>query len=153
MKNRLPVLLGVALLVIVPAFSQQSGPKPKSQKEADALNAIQQATDADTKLKLIDDLLAKYSDTEYKPILLDIAVETARQKNDAALVSVWGDRALQVNTKDYIAMLAIAETTAMSIKEYDLNLKDEVTRVDKNANGVMAAVKDAPKPQQLTDEQ
>ncbi|HVT95757.1 MAG TPA: tetratricopeptide repeat protein [Bryobacteraceae bacterium] len=152
MKTRLTLLSLVACFALSPAFAQ--GPKPKSQKEVDALMAIQNAQNADARLAAIDNLLTKFADTEYKSMVLDMAVETARQKNDATLVGVWADRALLANPKDFIAMLAVADITAAGIKEFDLNLKDEVAKVEKNANGAIEALKDAPKLQpQMTDEQ
>jgi len=152
MTKRLTLLGLAAIFAMSPAFAQ--GPKPKSQKEVDALMAIQNAKDPDTRLKAIDDLLTKFADTDYKDMVLDMAVETARQKNDATQIGIWADRALLSNPKDFIAMLAIAETTAAGIKEFDLNLKDEAAKVEKNANGALAVIKDAPKPQpQITDEQ
>lgn len=152
MKTRLTVLSLAAYFVMSPAFAQ--GPKPKSKGEYDAIMAIQNAATADARLTAIDDLLTKFADTEYKNMVLDMAVETAQQKNDATLVGVWADRALQANPKDFVAMLAIAGSTASGIKEFDLNLKDEVAKVDKNANGALDALKDAPKIQpQMTDAQ
>jgi tetratricopeptide (TPR) repeat protein len=150
----LPIALAAIILAAaLPAFGQ-TAPKPKSQKEYDAIMAIQNAADDDARLKAIDTLLTKFADTEFKLVVLDMAVETARHKNDPALLTVWADRAIQANPKDYIAMIAVAQATALNIKEFDLNLKDEVARVEKNANAAIEALKDAPKPQpQLTDAQ
>lgn len=154
----LPALTALAAVLTGICYAQApaAGPKPKSQKEVDALMAIQNATDADGRLAAIDNLLTKFADTEYKFMVLDMAVETARQKNDPTLVGVWADRAVQANPKDFIAMLAVAETTAAGIKPFDLNLKDEVAKVDKNANGAIALLKAADTPKlrpDLTDEQ
>lgn len=120
--------------------------KPKSQKEIAALQAIQSATDPDARLKAIDDLLTNFADTEFKNAVLDMAVETARQKNDPALVNIWADRALEANPKDFIAMADLASITAGQMKEFDLNLKDEAAKVDKNAHGTIDLIKDAAKP-------
>lgn len=135
------VVAGV-LLAAAPSFAQ----KPKSQKEVDALMAIQNATTVDARLKAIDDLLTNFADTEFKNQVLDMAVETARQKNDPALVAVWADRALQANPKDYIAMVDMASVTAGQMKPFDLNLPDEAAKVTKYANGALDQIKDAAKP-------
>ncbi len=142
MKTRTVAFAAGIILLAAPGFAQ----KPKSQKEIEALQAIQNATDPDARLKAIDNLLTNFADTEYKIAVLDMAVETARQKNDATLVNIWADRALQVNPKDYIAMDDLAAMTAGQMKEFDLNLKDEAAKVDKNARGAIDNIKDATKP-------
>ena len=142
MKTRTVAFAAGIILLAPPGFAQ----KPKSPKEIAALQAIQNATDPDARLKSIDNLLTNFADTEFKNAVLDMAVETARQKNDPTLVDVWADRALQANPKDYIAMDDLAAITAAQMKEFDLNLKDEAAKVDKNAHGAIDLVKDATKP-------
>ncbi len=164
-----PALAALAALALAaPSFAQKAagqqpaaqqpaapkGPQPKSQKEVDALMAIKNATTPDARLKAIDDLLNNFADTEFKNQVLDMAVDTARQKNDPAAVAAWADRALQNNPKDYIAQADLAGALASQMKEFDLNLKDEAGNVQKNAQGAIAALKDAPKPNpNITDDQ
>src|SRR5579884_2569062 len=122
------------------AYSQDlppAPPKPKSPKEAQAINAVQAATDPDAKLKAIEDVLTGFADTEYKNILLDMAVEAARQKNDPALVQVWAERDLQNNPHSYVAMLAIANAVAGSTKEFDLDKDEKLAKAEKNAKGAL----------------
>ncbi len=142
MKTRTVAIAAGLFLLAAPIFAQ----KPKSQKEVEALQAIQNATDPDARLKAIDNLLTNFADSEFKIAVLTVAVETARQKNDPTLVNIWADRALQANPKDYVAMDDLASVTAAQMKEFDLNLKDEVAKVDKNAHGAIDNVKDATKP-------
>ncbi len=158
MTSRPALAALAAILLAAPSFAQApaapQGPHPKSQKEVDALMAIQNATTADARLKAIDDLLTNFADTEFKTQVLDMAVETARQKNDPEAVAAWADRALQANPKDYIAMVDLASVTAGQMKQFDLNLTDEVAKVDKNAHGAIDNVKVATKPNpNMTDDQ
>ncbi len=161
-----PALAALAALALaLPSFAQQAaapqqsaaapqGPHPKSQKELDALMAIQNAKDPDSRLKAIDDLLTNFADTDFKSQVLDMAVDTARMKNDSGAVAAWADRALQNNPKDYIAQADLAGALASQMKEFDLNLKDEAAKVQKNAQGAIDNVKDAPKPNpNITDAQ
>lgn len=137
-----------------PAQPAQNGPKPKSQKEVAALMAVQNATTADARLKAIDDLLTNFADTEYKSIVLDMAVETAQQKNDLTQTTIWANRALQNNPKDYVAKLALAEGIANSTREFDLDKDEKLNKAEKYANDAIVDLKDAPKIQpNLTDEQ
>jgi tetratricopeptide (TPR) repeat protein len=116
--------------------------------------AIQNAKDPDSRLKAIDDLLTNFADTDFKSQVLDMAVDTARMKNDPSAVAAWADRALQNNPKDYIAQADLASALASQMKEFDLNLKDEASKVQQNAQGAIDNVKDAPKPNpSMTDAQ
>src|SRR5579884_448684 len=93
MRNyRLLILAAMAVVCgiscVPQAFSQSlppAAPKPKSKAEADAIRAVQTSTDPDTRLQKIDDVLTKFADTEYKNLLLDMAVQTAQMKGDQTL--------------------------------------------------------------------
>jgi|SRR5579884_662803 len=133
----------------MPAHSQDlppAAPKPKSQKEVEAIRAVQAATDPDAKLAAIDNVLTSFTDTEYKPLLLDMAVEAAEQKGDLALVQVWAERDLQSNPHSYVAMLAEANSVAASTKEFDLDKDQKLATAEKNAKGAIEELKTAQKP-------
>ncbi len=134
----------VILLMGWAASGQNLG--PKSPKERDALVAIQNAPDADGKLKAIDDMLANFADTAYKPILLDMAVGIAQQKGDYPLTIVWAERDLEASPKSYVAMLAISTSTASNTKEFDLDRNEKLDKAEKYAHQALDAVKTATKP-------
>jgi tetratricopeptide (TPR) repeat protein len=134
--------------------SAQPGPKVKSQKELQALQAVQSATDPNQRLTAIENVLENFTDTEYKPLLLDMAIQTAQQINDPAKVEVYSERALKENPKDVSAQLALATTTLQGTKEFDLDKEQKLAKVDKYANGAIDSLKTAPSPNpQLTDAQ
>ena len=51
-------------------LAQAKAPTPKSQKEVDALNAMIQAADNDTRIKAANELLTKFADTDFKGLAL-----------------------------------------------------------------------------------
>ncbi|HZU26977.1 MAG TPA: tetratricopeptide repeat protein [Bryobacteraceae bacterium] len=112
----------------------------------EAIRAVQAATDPDAKLAAIDNVLTSFTDTEYKPLLLDMAVEAAEQKGDLALVQVWAERDLQSNPHSYVAMLAEANSVAASTKEFDLDKDQKLATAEKNAKGAIEELKTAQKP-------
>ena len=120
-------------------------PKPKSAKEGDAIRAIQAAVDPDARLKAIDDVLTTYADTEYKILLLQMAVGTAQQKGDFALTTTWAERTLDADPKNVLAMLALAQGQAMHTREFDLDKEAKLAKGEKYAHAVLDALKDAPK--------
>lgn len=134
--------------------AQQAGPKVKSQKELDALKKVQAATTAPERLQAIEDVLQNFTDTEYKHILLDMAVQTAQQARDPAKVEVYAERALKEDPKDATAQLAIASTTLAGTKEFDLDKEQKLVKAEKYSNAALESLKTetAPNPQ-MTDAQ
>jgi hypothetical protein len=60
---------------------QQAGPHPKSQKEVDALKKVQadqQAQNWDAEITDINYVLENFADTEYKNMLLAMAIQAAQ---------------------------------------------------------------------------
>jgi hypothetical protein len=65
---------------VLPMLGQQT-PKPKSQKEVDALKKVQadaQANNLDQEILDINAVLENFADTEYKDMLLNMAMEASR---------------------------------------------------------------------------
>ncbi len=134
------------LLMAAAAVAQQAapaGPKPKSQKEVDALQKVQQATDPEERIKAIDAVLENFADTEYKVLLLQMAVQSAQQANDYPKVLVYADRALQADPKNYTAQLAIASATVQNTKEFDLDKEEKLAKAEKSANSAIEDLKTA----------
>lgn len=168
MTNRILVAIAAASLATA-AFGQQpqqpaqqpgqqaqqpAGPKPKTQKEVDALQKVQQATDPEARIAAIDNVLENFSDTEYKLILLEMATQSAQQANDLAKVVVYGERTLQVDPKNPTAELAISTATVQNTKEFDLDKDQKLNKSDKYANDAIEALKTAAPPNpQMTDAQ
>src|SRR5581483_12445830 len=102
-------------------------PKPKAEKERQAILAVQTATDPDTKLQKIDEVLTNFTDTEFKNLLLDMAVQAAEQKGDVALTLAWAQRDLDNNPRSYMALLVVANSLATSTREFDLDKADKLS--------------------------
>jgi tetratricopeptide (TPR) repeat protein len=147
-----------ALLAVTCAMSlimaQPKQPKPKSQKELDALMAIQNATTPDAKVEAIENLLTKFADTEFKPVVLQMAAAMEQQKGDWEKMVVYAERTLEANPKDYVAMLMLADFYSTRTREHDLDKEEKLARGDKYANDALNALKTADKLRpDITDEQ
>jgi tetratricopeptide (TPR) repeat protein len=130
------------------------GPHPKSQKELEALQKVQTSTDAQGRLAAIDNVLENFTDTDFKHVLLDMAIQTAEQANDPARVEFYADRALKDDPKDATAQIAIASATVANTKEFDLDKDQKLAKVEKYANSALESLKteESPNPQ-MTPEQ
>jgi tetratricopeptide (TPR) repeat protein len=132
-----------------------AGPKPKSNKEIAALNAINSATTADDKLKAIDNVLTNFKDTEFKPMLLEMAMQLESQKGDYAQVMTYGEQILDKDPKNATALVTMAAETARRTREFDLDKDEKLAKAEKWAKEGIEDAKTAPKPAgtTLSDEQ
>jgi tetratricopeptide (TPR) repeat protein len=122
------------------------GQKPKSNKEVAAINAINAATTVDGRLAAIDNVLTNFKDTEFKPMLLQMALQLEAQKGDYVQVLSYGQRILDADPKNASALVTMAAETARRIRENDLNKDDQLAKVDKWAKDGIESAKTTPKP-------
>jgi tetratricopeptide (TPR) repeat protein len=138
---------GMAVLV----FAQ---PKPKSHAEVEALQAMFNAQDPDSRIKAADSLLTKFADTEFKSIALFFTAASYEQKNDFEKTVIFAERTLDADPKNYNAMLMLARNIALRTREHDLDREEKLGRVEKYAKAAEEAIKTSAKPNpQITDEQ
>lgn len=139
------------------ALAQQQAanqPKPKSQKEAEAVMAIFNAKDPDARIAAAENLLTKYADTEFKAVALQVAAASAQQKNDFEKMVIYAERTLEADPKNYPAMLMLANGIAQKTREFDLDKEEKLSKSEKYARSAIDLIKTAPKPRpDITDEQ
>lgn len=147
------ILTSAAALLLTAAISFAQ-PKPKSQKEVDAIMAIQNATDPAARIAAVENLVTKFADTEFKSFALMIAAASAQQMNDYEKMVVYSERTLEADPKNYQAMLMLSGGLAQRTREHDLDKEEKLGRSEKLANQAIEIIKTSPKPNpQITDEQ
>ena len=129
----------------VPALLAQKAPQPKSQKEIQALQALQAAKTPDEQLKAIDNVLENFADTEYKVMLLQMGMQIAETKGDYPMTVTYAERTLEVEPKNVFALSTLALQIAAHTREFDLDKEEKLTKAEKYANATLANIKDAPK--------
>jgi tetratricopeptide (TPR) repeat protein len=146
-------VLAIPLLAQQPsqqqAQPQQAGPKPKSQKESDALKkvlAAQQAKDWDGEIQAINYVLENFADTEYKPLLLNMAMTAAQQKNDYAQTVLYGERAIQADPNNILSTVMLAEVIAQHTRENDLDKEQSLKKAEDYANKGLDLIKNSAAP-------
>jgi len=145
------ILTGILVLTagVAGLLAQAPAPKPKSNGERKAIVAIQtavQSGDTDAVIKASEYLLTNYADTDYKEYALTMEAKAYQTKGDNDNAQVFADRVLQVNPKAYLMQLLIADAITPTIKEFDLNYKDEIAKTTKLYNDAIENAKVAPKP-------
>ncbi len=154
MKGTFLKIAAMAVMLSSGLVLAQKQPKPKSQKEVDAIMAMQNAPDPDSRIKAAKELITKFADTEFKPFALQIIVQSYQQKGDVENIIVSAEQLLDSDPKSYTAQLAIAGTLAQKTREFDLDKEEKLTRAEKMAIGAIESLKVAPKVNlQVTDEQ
>ncbi|MCW5980279.1 MAG: tetratricopeptide repeat protein [Bryobacteraceae bacterium] len=152
----------LALLTVQTASGQESTsntpvapqPKVKSQKEVDAIMAIQNALDPDSRIKAVEELIRNFSDTEFKAFALQMAAFSAQQKNDFEQMMIYGERTLEADPKNYAVLVMMAPALAQRTREFDLDKEEKLSRAEKYANEALKAIDAAPRPNpNVTDQQ
>ncbi len=139
---------------LLAAGSLTMGQKVKSPKEAEAVKAVLGAQTPDQRIAAVDDLIAKFKDTEFKAAALEMAGEAYGQKRDSPNAIVYGNRALEADPKNFQAMLLVSGQLAQITKEFDLDKDEKLKKSSKLANDAITSINAAAKPNpQLTDEQ
>ena len=129
-------------------------PKVKSQKEADAVMAIMNTQNPDEQIAAVENLLLKFHDTEFKAIALQVAAGAAQQKNDFEKMTIYAERTLQADPKNYTVMLMMALGLGQKTREFDLDKEEKLKNAEKYANDAIQLIKTAQKPRpDITDEQ
>ncbi|MBI3681166.1 MAG: hypothetical protein HY235_12310 [Acidobacteria bacterium] len=146
-------ITGLLLAAAAPLLAQKQ-PQLKSQKEAEAVNAIFQAQDPDGRIEAVETLLAKFADTEFKATALYIATVSAQMKNDFEKMMIYAERTLEADANNYATMLIMAAAIAQRTREHDLDKEEKLARAEKLASQAGQILKTASKMNpQLTDEQ
>lgn len=129
-------------------------PQVKSQAEGQAVMAIFQAQDPDSRIKAADELVTKFADSEFKPLALFFAAVSYQQKNDYENTIVYAERTIEADPKHYQSMLILASTIAQRTREFDLDREEKLGRAEKYAKDALEILKTVPKPRaDLPDEQ
>lgn len=141
---RMLATLAVAAALVLPALAQKQ-PSVKSQKEAEAIQAVFNAQDPNARIAAAENLLQKFHDTDFKGLALYLATEAAAQMNDPEKVILYGERTLEADPKNYMAMLTMGRTLASRVREHDFDKEEKLGRAEKLAKDAAELLKTAPK--------
>jgi tetratricopeptide (TPR) repeat protein len=127
-------------------------PRPKTQKEAQALQAMLQAQEPDARIKAAEDLVNTFGSTDFKSLAFYVEADAYQQKGDNAKSIVFGEQSLQADPKNYDAEVLLANVLASTTRDTDLDKDEKLARSTKYANDVIEGLKTAVKPNpQMTE--
>jgi tetratricopeptide (TPR) repeat protein len=119
--------------------------KVKSEKEKQAILAVQVASTPDERIQAIEKVLTDFADTEFKVPLLQMAVQSEQQKDDFERTVFYADRLLKADPNNTFALVTLAAETARHTRENDLDKDEKLAKVDKWAKDAIEAAKVMPK--------
>ena len=156
MRSRFALLSATLVLTAMPIFAQATAPAtqekqphPKSQKEMDALKKVQADVTAQNwsqEIQDINSVLENFVDTDYKSMLLNMAMEAAEKQGDYAQTVAYGDQILQSDPNNVIARVSLAQAIARHIRENDLDKDQSIKKVRDYANKALDLTKNNPPP-------
>jgi tetratricopeptide (TPR) repeat protein len=162
LTGMLALVAGVAALTAQQAAAPATpaapkGPAPKSKGEQEALQALfaaQQSQNWDGVIKGADDLVTKYSDTDFKEIANYLEAAAYQQKGDWIKAEIYAEKVLELNPKNIQATLMVGELLAQHTGQNDLDREEKLTKAEKQLNATIENVKTGGKPNpQITDAQ
>ncbi|MDZ7639564.1 MAG: hypothetical protein U5J83_15115 [Bryobacterales bacterium] len=149
MKKSTRLLIALVALAAMAFTVFAQGPQPKSQKEVDALMAIQSAPSAEARIEAASKLIQDFADTQFKSWALSIIMQSYEMKQDIPNMIVYAEQALEAKPSDIEAATAhvrIANGIARQTKEFDLDREEKLKRVEENAAKGIALLATAKKP-------
>jgi hypothetical protein len=149
MKRAFRNIAALTWAALAIGYSPLWGQKPKSQKEQQAILAVQVAKTPDERIQAIENVLTNFADTEFKVVLLQMAMQSEMQKGDFAQTVFYGQRLLKADPNNAFALVNLAAETARHTRENDLDKDESLAKVDKWAKDGIEAAKAMPK--QRTD--
>ena len=134
------------------AFKKQ--PKPKSNKEIEAINGMFQATPGEAQIAAVEKLLTTFADTEFKSMALFLEADDYMRLGQFEKSILFGEQALAADPESYQAMLLLARQYANHTTQSDLDKEEKLAKAAKYANDALAAIPNAVKPNpQMSDAQ
>ncbi len=145
----LAMAAGVACLAgQAPPAKAPAGPQAKSQAELKAVQAMLQAQDPETMIKTADDLLTKFTDTQFKDAALAIEGEGYRSKNppDLDKAQVFAEQALAANPANIQANMLLGEILVQTTTVFALDREEKLTKAVKCLTAAQDTLKTTVKP-------
>src|ERR1700685_4239664 len=145
MKRAIRNMAALTWTALAIGYSPLWAQKPKSQKEQQAILAVQMAKTPDDRIQAIEKVLTDFADTEFKVALLTMAVQSEEMKDDYTQTVCYADRLLKADPNNAFALVTLAAETARHTRENDLDKDEQLVKVDKWAKTGIESAKVMPK--------
>ncbi len=149
MRNTLLAVL-LSLGVAVSLWGQ----KAKSQKEYDALKAIEAAYDPESQITAVHTLLTTFKNTEFKEWANFMAMNAYSKMNDFENMLLYGEQTLAINPEHAEVLTALAYAIPTRTKQFDLDKEAKLSKAEDFARRALRLIPTTEKPNpEVPDEQ
>ncbi len=133
----------------------QAPPAKPSQEEMQAFQAIQNELDPDKTIQMVSDFEKKYPGSFGLAFSYLRAADAYRQKGDVQHVVEYGEKSLQRNGDNPVALILVASMLPepQSLKGSDLDKEKKLSEAEEDANKAIKLIDQLPKQSNMTDEQ
>lgn len=145
MKRAIRSIAALTWIALALGYSPLWAQKPKSQKEQQAILAVQMAKAPDERVAAVEKVLTDFADTEFKVALLTVAIQAEQQKGDYPQIVFYGERLLKADPNNAYALVNLGAETARRTRENDLDKDEQLAKADKWAKAGIEAAKTMPK--------
>ena len=129
-----------AVILACAGLAPAQGPQPKSQKEFDAVMAVQSAEDPKVRAEAAQKLLTDFKDTEFKEFANYMLMISYQQLDDFENMMVYGERTLEINPSNPGVLLQLAYAIPTRTREFDLDKEEKLTKAEDFASRALTLI-------------
>ena len=129
-----------AVVLACAGLAPAQGPQPKSQKEYDAVMAVQTAMDPNVRASAAKSLLTEFKDTDFKEFANYMLMISYQELDDFENMMVYGERTLEINPENPGVLLQLAYAIPTRTREFDLDKEEKLTKAEDFASRALTLI-------------
>jgi tetratricopeptide (TPR) repeat protein len=131
-----------------PAAPRQ--PRAKTEEEFSAYQRFIRETNPDEQIRIVEDFLLQYPDSELKEYAFQTATQAYQTKNDFPRVLTYGELTLAENPDNLVALLILASAIAERTGKNDEDRDEKLTQAEEYAKRALDLLPRMPQPAGVT---
>ena len=131
-----------------PAAPRQ--PRARTEEEFTAYQRFIRETNADEQIRIVEDFLLQYPDSELKEYAFQTATQAYQAKNDYPRVLTYGELTLAENPDNLVALLTLASAIAERTGKNDEDRDEKLAEAEEHAKRVVGLLPRMPQPAGMT---
>lgn len=165
---RIAVAIGIAALLlsekVAPAWAAQEAPaapassapapprqpRAKTEEEFAAYRRFIREPNPEEQIRIIEDFLLEYPDSELKEYAFQAATQAYQAKNDYPRVLTYGELTLAENPDNLVALLILASAIAERTGKNDEDREEKLTQAEEYARRALDVLPRMPQPAGVT---
>lgn len=156
--------IGLLLLLMLPlrtGWAQQAPTPPAERKQPAAKSPEESAAyvkflreqNPDEQIRLVEDFLLQYPNSELKEYAFQVATQAYQSKNDYARMLTYGEITLSENENNLTVLMILASTIPESTARNDADREEKLGEAERYAKRSLEVLAKLPKPARTTTEQ